>query len=208
MQKLTLMCVLAILCLLHNKAVCQNVEIVPFQIGERVPDLPLKNIINYKDTKATFSSFGKKLIIIDFWHTHCGTCIAMFPLEDSLQTQFKEQLQFLLVTAEAKEDVEDFLQKRNSLKQPNITIPIITNDIWLNKMFSHIYNPHYVFLAPNGEFLAQSSSLLITANIIEGIIKSIDKDIARSKAKNYPPELSDFLPLNYLQEAYLKYHTN
>lgn len=191
------MSVMAVLCLVHS-GVCQNMQVVPFQIGERVPDLPLKNILNYKKAEASFSSFGHKVIVLNFWHTRCGTCIALFPQEDTLQYRYKDRLQFLLVTGEGKDDVEAFLQDRHSRHLPVTSAPIITGDIWLNKMFRHIYNPHYVFLSPDGKLLAQTSSIFLAENIIKGIVDAVGQ-------KDGPNATTGFPQMDDLQRAYFKH---
>lgn len=185
MKKLTLVSVLIMLCLLHRKAVCQNIEIVPFQIGERVPDLPLKNIINYKDSTATLSSFGNKIIILDFWNIHCTSCLAMFPLEDSLQALFPGDVQFVLITNDSKEKVEQFLIRYNKMRTKPLSLPIATGDDLLNKMFRFSYIPHYVWLAPNGLIMAESSDYFITKENIANTLIPIRKEETRLKGNKY-----------------------
>ncbi len=178
---------LAVLCLLHNKGTSQNIQIVPFQIGERVPDLPVKNIINYKDSVATLSSFGNKIIILDFWNVHCTSCLAMFPLEDSLQALFPGDVQFILVTSDPKEKVEQFLARYNKT-QKRLSLPILTGDDLLTKMFRFSYIPHYVWLAPNGLIMAESSDYFITKENIANTLIPVRAEEARLKGNRY----SDF----------------
>ena len=59
-------------------------EIKPLKIGDKVPDIEFKNIINYKSKTARLSDFKGKLVILDFWGTWCTSCIAAFPkMEES-----------------------------------------------------------------------------------------------------------------------------
>lgn len=200
--------VVAILCLPH-RVIAQNLEIVPFQIGERVPDLPLKNMINYKDSAATLSSFGDKLIILDFWHTRCGTCIALFPLEDSLQKRFSKQLQFILVTAENKNVTGSFLDNWNRKHHDSLTIPVIAEDILLNKMFRHRYNPHYVWIASDGRLLAQTGEEFVNESIISQVIKSIADKQSYLKNKTFlPPEYYHFPALSEVQQLFIQNYQN
>lgn len=176
---------LAVLSLLCNKGTCQNIQIVPFQIGERVPDLPIKNIINYKDSVATLSSFGNKIIIVDFWNVHCTSCIAMFPREDSLQALFSGDVQFILVTGDSKEKVEQFLARYNKSQKKPLSLPIITGDDLLSKMFRFTYVPHYVWLAPNGLIMAESSDYFITKENIANTLIPLRAEEARLKGNRY-----------------------
>lgn len=200
--------VMATLCFI-NKGAAQNLEIVPFQIGERVPDLPLKNMINYEDSAATLSSFGDKLIILDFWHTRCGTCTALFPLEDSLQKQFSKQLQFILVTTENKNETGAFLDNWNRRHHDSLTIPVIAEDILLNKMFRHRYNPHYAWIASDGRLIAQTSEEFVNESFISQIIKSISDKQAYLKNKTFlPPEYFHFPALSEVQKLFIQHYQN
>lgn len=194
-QKLTLVSVVAVLCLV-NKAIAQNFEIVPFQIGERVPDLPLKNIINYKDSAATFSSFGDKLIILDFWNTHCTTCIKMFPLEDSLQAMLSGDVQFILVTSDKKEDIILFLEKYKQKHGSSLRLPILAGDNLLHKLFLFTYIPHYVWISPTGQILAQSSHSMIALETLKNAINWSKAYINRLRSYNLPDNKFVFPPVS------------
>lgn len=184
MKKLTLISVLAVLCLFYNKTEAQNIEVKPFQIGERLPDLPLKNIINYKDTTTTLSDFGNKIIILDFWATWCTSCIKMFPLEDSLQTVLSDAVQFILITDESKKDVLVFLEKYNRSNR-SLTLPIIAEDSAFSRLFRFRAIPHYVWLAPNGSVLAESNSFFITKDNILNTLLPIREEEKRLEGNKY-----------------------
>lgn len=80
-----------------------EVNYAPLKIGEKVPDINLGEIVNYgnslpKDKKSVkVSDFRGKLLILDFWTSTCGACIASFPKLEKLQKEFKEQLLILPV---------------------------------------------------------------------------------------------------------------
>lgn len=186
----------------------QKITVEPYVIGERVPNIALKNIINYKDSSAIFSSFGHKLIILDFWHTHCGSCIAMFPLEDSLQQAFRDKVQFILITQEGKRDVIPFLHRWDSVHHTQLLMPIVTTDVLLNKMFAHFYNPHYVWLAPDGTLLAQTSEDFIGKETIEQILKTIHDRDAHLHSENFPSSTFRFPPPDAVQKEYFINHSN
>ena len=62
-------------------------------IGQQVPDVLIKTILNYNTTdgpatSAKVSDFRGKLLIIDFWATWCTSCIYKFPELDQLQDEF------------------------------------------------------------------------------------------------------------------------
>lgn len=170
-------------CLLSLPVLAQKIE--PFYIGNRIPDLTIKNIINYKDSVTTLSSFGDKIIILDFWSIHCTSCIYMFPLEDSLQSIFPNDVQFILITSDKKDQVDQFLIKYNGMRNKPLSLPIITDDQVFSKMFRFTYIPHYVWLAPNGLILAYSSDYFINKENIVNILVPIREEEARLQGKKY-----------------------
>lgn len=62
----------------------QSTSILPLTIGDKVPDIVLNHVINYKAGDIKLSDFKGKLVILDFWSSWCGACIALFPHMDSL----------------------------------------------------------------------------------------------------------------------------
>lgn len=201
MRKITLVGVLAGLCLVVE---AQQLELSPYALGERVPDIKIRKIINHKSDTASFSSFGKKLIILSFWNTHCGACIAMFPMEDSLQKEFKDNLQFLLVTEETEKEVGAFFEKHKNRYKIPAAIPIITGDKILRKLFLQAYNPHYVWLEPNGTLLAQTSGDLVNRAVISITLRNLSGRYATMQNQTLPANVYKFLPPDPVQEAYLK----
>lgn len=191
MHKKTIPLVLAFLCLYIN-CFAQEAEVKPYFISERAADLPLNNIINHKDTVATLSSFAGKLIILDFWDLHCGSCINMFPSEDSLQRQFKNELQFILITPDDKSKVEAFLKQWDSAHSEELSIPIVTQDKLLCRLFRHWYIPHYVWIAPTGKILAQTSLSMINSNSIGAAIQWMKDDMATLRSYHYPQDQLTF----------------
>lgn len=57
------------------------------KIGQKCPEVFLKNIINYDRNEIRLSDFRGKLVILDFWSTSCSACIQAFSkIVLSLQT--------------------------------------------------------------------------------------------------------------------------
>lgn len=171
----------------------QKVNIIPFQVGERVPNLILKNVINYKDSTATLSSFGNKIIILDFWNTHCTTCIQMFPIEDSLQEVLSNKIQFILVTQDEGRKAADFLNGWSTIHKRKLSIPIVTDDQVLSSLFRYRFIPHYVWIAPTGEIMGQTSEAYINYESIRHVcevymekMNSLEKNNYSEAAFTYP----------------------
>lgn len=179
---------MAVLCLLHHvsaQVISQDSGIEPLQIGQHIPDMPLPGLLNYKDAIASLSSFGNKLIIIDYWNEHCTNCIRMFPLEDSLQSLFADDIQFLLVTDDDDATVRKFLVRYKELHGKELSLPIVADDKWVRKLFTFTYIPHYIWIAPNGVILAESSSHFISKENIANTLLPIRAEEERLKGKKY-----------------------
>lgn len=186
-----------LLCLLGGamlsfNAQSQKINITPFDIGDRIPDVPLTNMINYKDSVASLSSFGNKLIILDFWTTHCSSCIAMFPKEEALQKANDDRIQFILVTFDGTPKVTNFFHNWDSTHQMHLSMPIVTHDRLLRRLFKFKYIPHYVWLSPNGKVMAQTNDKFISQSTITDILNQIDADHARMKKQNWPADMYGF----------------
>lgn len=148
----------------------------PFFIDDWInQDIPLGRFIHYRDATATLHDFKDKLVILDFWFTHCGDCIAELPVEDSLQKMFSNDIQFIPVTFESKNIVETFLagwQKRTGIQ---LSLPVIVEDTLLRKAFRQLSNPHYVWILPDGKIVGQTAQQFLTAENIRGLLTEIAK---------------------------------
>jgi thiol-disulfide isomerase/thioredoxin len=125
-----------------------NEIIEPLQIGSKMPDIKLHNILNENNDGQNLGQYKGKLVILDFWNTTCLTCIKRFGKIDSLQKQFSGKIQIIAVNKETSEKTEAFFAKRKGLKIPSI--PFVTGDTLLSKMFPYIFVPHHVWIDQNG----------------------------------------------------------
>jgi len=185
MKKITIYIVLGILCLKFsasgqgNKSV--DVTAKGIQIGQPVPDIIINNIHNYKTTIAKISDFKGKLLILDFWATWCSPCVAMIPKMDSLQKKFGDKVQFLSITYQNAEDAIPFLEKFEKRNGRHYNLPIVTNDNELNRLFPHVYLPHYVWIDARGKVSAITShreinETEINSFLLKGKVKDQKRD--------------------------------
>ncbi|MGE9313203.1 TlpA family protein disulfide reductase [Niabella sp. CJ426] len=172
MKKLTLLSVMASLCLVTNS---QTSHIQPLLTGERLPDIRFNSIINYGGHTASLAGFQKnytRLVLLDFWHTTCIPCIKSFTKLDSLQLEFGEKMQILLVTTEDSNTVKHTLARWEIANKRKLSIPIITNDSLLSSYIRRGYNPHYAWVAPDGVLLAQTNITFINREMISQYLKT------------------------------------
>ena len=137
-------------------------------IGETVPDVAIKEIVNYKSTNAKLSEFKGKLLILDFWATYCAPCVGMFPKTDSLEKLFNEKVKFLPITKESKEKVGAFLNHMYLIR--HIKPISIVNDKVFGSLFIYNSIPYYVWIDANGKVVATTGSDEITQKNIEAVL--------------------------------------
>lgn len=136
----------------------------PLSLGDAVPDLEFKSLINHTGQTARLSDFKGKNIILDFWGTYCTPCVELFPELDGLQKAFKKDLVIIAATWQPREKVEAFL-KTNAFAK-NVSFLIATDARPLNKLFPNGSIPHEVWISKNRKLQAVTSAEYIThANI-------------------------------------------
>ncbi|MGJ1247450.1 TlpA family protein disulfide reductase [Sphingobacterium sp. UBA7038] len=144
-------------------------HIKSLQIGDNIPEelwhLPLQ-IVNHPDRKGTttLNDYRGKLIILDFWATWCGSCIANMPKISKLQEELGDEVQVLLITKEKLPKVDQFF-KRNPF-----SLISVVNDETFNRLFTHLAIPHYSIINKQGTIQAITSSDQITTDNIRRIL--------------------------------------
>jgi len=176
-----------LVCSLPSTLFAQD-KIAPLQIGDPVPDIFLDNIINHPGGTAHLSDFKGKLLILDFWATWCRPCIQAIPRFEQLQTQFGNQLQILMVTQQPTSAIAKFFSDRG------FTLPSVTSDQKLLKLFPHKYVPHEVWIK-DGKVIAITGEAEVTASNIE--IQLSEKPIVMDEKKsNFDYDLTKPLLFN------------
>ncbi|MCR9014529.1 redoxin domain-containing protein [Aquiflexum gelatinilyticum] len=132
-------------------------------LGEKIPSF---EVIDLKtDEVKKVESDSEKIILIDFWATWCGPCIAGMPHLESLQKTFSSELLVLAVSDESPERIKKFMVNRPfgfsfvSDKEKN-----------LQKYFPHRIIPHTVLIDKYGEVIAITSPDQITEKTIRDLL--------------------------------------
>jgi len=100
---------MAMLCL-NSGAKAQELksELKPLKVGDKLPETFWQQehtlYDNGQTTKQTLAPYKRKLLILDFWATWCGSCIKKFALSDSLHQAYGEQVKVLLINTSSTKD--------------------------------------------------------------------------------------------------------
>lgn len=135
----------------------------PIKINSPFPDLEV-NLLSGESLKI--NDLLGKYVVINWWHSSCGPCIAAMPGLNKLITKYENHpdIEFIAITTDSKERVEGLLKRRefNFLQSLG------------NKESSEIFGetfPKYVIINPDGivTYLTSGGS----ENSYEGIDNSL-----------------------------------
>jgi len=143
MQKI-IMLIIAIAVLYGCKQASIPINETEAQIGFKVPNIALKQLLNDSQKHSNLYEYTEDIIILDFWATWCAPCITSFPKMSALQETFGKKIKVIAVTDESPERIELFLKNK-----PQQFTVAIDNDKSINAYFTHSYIPHYVILDKN-----------------------------------------------------------
>jgi len=165
---MALPCLIICLMLLQSQRILAENYQIPVKIGEKIPNITLKNFMNEPGKEVLFSDLKGKVVIIDFFATWCPSCVAYLPHMNDLKQKFGDKLQILVVTKESEETIIKYSEKYGNIK--NNSIPILCNDSVLSKLFPHLSIPHEVWIDTKGVVRGISDAKFVTADNIENLI--------------------------------------
>jgi thiol-disulfide isomerase/thioredoxin len=103
-----------------------NLKLNRSLLGVEVPYFVVKDI----DGKVFDSSKTKRLVIYSFWFSACAACLGEVEIINELHNKFNEQVDFISITFETKNDIEKY----------NINHPSVSRQLSLSKDFINNLN--------------------------------------------------------------------
>ena len=118
--------------------------------GKPCPDFTLKD---YKGKEWHLKDFSGKLLVIDFWATWCGVCIANLPSYAELAEQYAgdSRIQFITISIDTRAAEKRWmysLPRYNLMKLVNLIAPKSENDF--ADAFGVRGVPRYVLIGADG----------------------------------------------------------
>jgi thiol-disulfide isomerase/thioredoxin len=151
----------------------QEKKSLDLKVGDTMPDVTFSNLINYQSSTAKLSDFKGRLVVLDFWYTKCGACVAAFPKMTALQNKFRNEMQVLLVNTQlfdTKERIDKTFAKQKSLGN-EVTLPYLYGDTVLEKYIAYRYLPHLVWIDGNRKIVAVTSAEEATEETIKALLR-------------------------------------
>ena len=142
----------------------------PVSIGQAIPNLSFPVYGQKKGMRKKLADFSAPLLLVDFWATWCGSCIAAFPKMEKLKKTLGRDFNVLLVTDEKDSTVTQFIRQRKEAGRPIPDLPVITADTVFKKLFPHDSKPHYVWIDGKGIVRAITNAAELTENNIRDMI--------------------------------------
>ena len=121
-------------------------DIKPVMIGQRVPSIKIKNIINSETGELDLSELAGKVVVIDFWEAWCSGCVKALPKLDSMKKKFGDKLVIITVTATSgtANQIKSDLKSRAITR--NFSLPVVVRDTILVRYFPHKILSHVVWI--------------------------------------------------------------
>lgn len=150
------------------------------RIGYPCPEFSLENVEYHPKTKVTLSDFKGKWLILDFWSEYCVSCIQSFPKLNSIQQEFKDEIQIILIGTPHGDRQRIRKLYETHREQKKLRLPIVYDNS-LSERFGVRVNPFIVIVDPKGivRYITYSFN---RDNILELISKGTPK-LPRSYTK-------------------------
>ena len=148
----------------------------PLIVGTHQPRL---DITTLKESRhPAWSELSGKVVIVDFWATWCGPCIASFPTLNALRSQFAgKPVEFFSVSYETRGQVEPVLRRH-----PLETTVSLDNDFRTFKAFNAWGIPSVFVFSRKGDLAAvvypEDLSAALIQTVFDGGIPKVEQEKA------------------------------
>src|ERR1043166_3171637 len=152
--------------------------------GEEAPPLGLESVLQAPGvSQPSWTSLKGKVVVLEFWATWCGPCIAAIPHLNELADKFKDQpIQFIAITDQDKKVVGPFLRK----KPMHAWIGLDT-DKSMFKDYRVTGIPHTVVVDPKGIIAAITYPTFLTEQHLKDVLAGKKIALAEGRTESRVP---------------------
>ena len=132
--------------------------------GQAPPAITLEEVLQAPaGARSSWEALEGKVVVLEFWATWCGPCVAAIPHLNELSDKYKDKpVQFISITDEPREKVETFLKKR-----PIKAWVGLDTDRSMLKAYGVTGIPHTVIVAPDGRIAAITYPTNVTGTVLD-----------------------------------------
>jgi thiol-disulfide isomerase/thioredoxin len=152
----------------------------PVQIGDHFTGPENISVMRGDVKSIKWNTLQDKVVILDFFDTFCSTCIQSMPHLQKLQEQYGSKIQVINVTWQDQNTLEKFFAGNQFVKENNVNLPVIYQDIELRKMFPYKAAPHLVMIY-KGKVQAITFNRMLT---VENLNKLLEQGWIKLPLKN------------------------
>jgi len=137
------------------------------RIGDRPPAIGLEKLLQAPDgAKANWAALKGKVVVLEFWATWCGPCVAAIPHLNELADTFKnEAVQFIAVTDEDERIISTFLKRK-----PIHAWVGLDTDKSMFKEYAVTGIPHTVVVDKKGKIVAITHPTMLTEQHLKDVL--------------------------------------
>ena len=135
------------------------------KVGDAAPEFEFAGI---DGSRQKLADARGKYVLVDFWATWCGACVAKIGEVESLRQKYAERLGLVVVGANLDQDVQrakEFLRDRKLRWEHALLGEWSSTDV--PKRFAVSSVPTYVLVGPDGRIVAHEGSLDAIAAILD-----------------------------------------
>jgi len=137
------------------------------KVGDQAPELGFEELLQAPPgTVANWDNLAGKVVVLEYWATWCGPCVAAFPHFNELIEKYKGQpIQFISITYEKRKLIEPFIQKK-----PIHAWVGLDTDKSMHRAYGVRGVPRTILVDKQGRIVGITSPKFLTEKIIDELL--------------------------------------
>ena len=135
------------------------------ELGKKVPDYIFYDILNKNEKQIAVQDLKGKIVLLEFWATWCKPCIKSMQKLESIQSEFKDDIEILAIADQSKEQLEKYLLS-------NKTKLRIISDTLHKSTFGYKAIPHSIVIDAKGIVRAVTGPHNLTPEVLKNFIQN------------------------------------